>query len=94
MDCRPIFLIAALSVGLVQIPAAPGPLIHTHAHNDYEHARPLLDALDHGFCSVEADIYFVDGQLLVAHERSAVQPARNVAQVLLDWRVEINSPLR
>src|SRR5207237_4622701 len=40
------------------------PLIHAHAHNDYEHTRPLLDALDHGFCSVEADIHLVDGKLL------------------------------
>lgn len=38
-----------------------------HAHNDYYHKRPLLDALDNGFCSVEADILLVDGKLLVAH---------------------------
>lgn len=48
---------------------APTPLTRVHAHNDYEHPRPLFDALDHGFCSVEADIYLVDGKLLVAHER-------------------------
>ena len=29
--------------------AEPVPLVHVHAHNDYEHKRPLLDALDHGF---------------------------------------------
>ncbi len=84
MDCRLIFLIVTLSAGLVQLPAAPGPLIHTHAHNDYEHTRPLLDALDHGFCSVEADIYLVDGQLLVAHERKAVQPERTLQALYLD----------
>lgn len=43
------------------------PLQRAHAHNDYLHDRPLLDALEHGFCSVEADIFLVDGQLLVAH---------------------------
>ena len=43
------------------------PLLRAHAHNDYLHNRPLLDALDNGFCSVEADIYLVDGELLVAH---------------------------
>ena len=48
-----------------QSAAQPTPLIHAHAHDDYEHTRPLLDALDHGFCSVEADIYLVDGKLLV-----------------------------
>jgi hypothetical protein len=43
------------------------PLPRAHAHNDYLHDRPLLDALQHGFCSVEADIFLVEGQLLVAH---------------------------
>ena len=43
------------------------PLRHAHAHNDYEHKRPLFDALDRGFCSIEADIYLVGGELLVGH---------------------------
>lgn len=64
--------------------AAPIPLIHAHAHNDYEHHRPLFDALDHGFCSVEADIHLVDGQLLVAHNRSAVKKERTLQALYLD----------
>jgi len=40
-----------------------------HAHNDYEHPRPLLDALDNGFRSVEADVHLFDGRLLVGHNR-------------------------
>ena len=39
--------------GLIQVV----PLPNAHAHNDYEHKRPLFDALDHGFCSVEADVF-------------------------------------
>ncbi|HEY3560402.1 MAG TPA: glycerophosphodiester phosphodiesterase family protein, partial [Kribbella sp.] len=34
-----------------------------HAHNDYDHRRPLQDALDRGFNSVEADVWLVDGEL-------------------------------
>ena len=45
----------------------PVPLENAHAHNDYLHKRPLLDALDHGFTSIEADVFPVEGQLLVAH---------------------------
>lgn len=44
------------------------PLPRAHAHNDYLHARPLLDALEQGFCSVEADIHLVNGELIVAHD--------------------------
>ena len=62
----------------------PVPLLHAHAHNDYEHARPLFDALEHGFCSVEADIYLVDGQLLVAHDRDAVSSTRTLQSLYLD----------
>ncbi|GMV93692.1 MAG: hypothetical protein AMXMBFR82_34700 [Candidatus Hydrogenedentota bacterium] len=60
------------------------PLPHAHAHNDYNHERPLLDALDHGFCSVEADIFLVDGELLVAHDREDVQPERTLQALYLD----------
>jgi hypothetical protein len=41
--------------------------INAHAHNDYEHRHPLLDALDNGFISVEADIHLKNGVLLVSH---------------------------
>jgi len=66
------------------INAGPIPLTRVHAHNDYEHKRPLLDALDHGFCSIEADIYLVDGQLLVAHDRRDVRPERTLQALYLD----------
>jgi hypothetical protein len=63
---------------------SPKPLLRVHAHNDYEHKRPLFDALDHGFCSVEADIYLVDSQLLVAHQRNQVKPERTLQKLYLD----------
>ena len=60
------------------------PLLRAHAHNDYEHNRPLLDALDQGFCSVEADVWLVEGQLLVAHELKAVRNERTLQKLYLD----------
>jgi hypothetical protein len=60
------------------------PLINAHAHNDYEHKRPLFDALDQGFCSVEADIYLVDGKLLVAHNFTQVNPQRTLQSLYLE----------
>ncbi|MEU5365171.1 phosphatidylinositol-specific phospholipase C/glycerophosphodiester phosphodiesterase family protein [Streptomyces sp. NPDC005925] len=61
----------------------PRPLWRAHAHNDYEHTRPLLDALDHRFGSVEADTYLVDGQLLVAHDPEDLDPARTLESLYL-----------
>ena len=64
-------------------PEQPRPLAQAHAHNDYEHPRPLLDALDQGFTSVEADVWLVDGRLLVAHDRDQVVPGRTLERLYL-----------
>jgi hypothetical protein len=64
--------------------ADPKPLLRAHAHNDYEHPRPLLDALDQGFCSVEADIHLVQGALLVAHDPEHVRPERTLENLYLE----------
>ena len=76
--------IAFLYLSALGLGAELVPLVHAHAHNDYEHKRPLLDALDHGFCSVEADVHLVDGELLVAHNRSQVKPGRTLQALYLD----------
>ena len=60
------------------------PLVRAHAHNDYEHARPLFDALEQGFCSVEADVWLVKGALLVAHDLKNVKPGRTLASLYLE----------
>jgi hypothetical protein len=55
-----------------------------HAHNDYENDRPLLDALENGFCSVEADIWLQPEGLLVAHDLGDVDPTRTLQSLYLD----------
>jgi hypothetical protein len=88
-----IHLVAlVLLVGLVRFATADEtkpapavvPLIHAHAHNDYEHKRPLFEALENGFCSVEADVFLVDGKLLVGHTRSSLRPERTLESLYLD----------
>lgn len=79
----PLRLIFALFF-LSTIANAQMPLPNAHAHNDYLHKRPLLDALDHGFCSVEADIHLVNGRLLVAHDPEQVQSDRTLEALYLD----------
>lgn len=60
------------------------PLSQAHAHNDYEHDRPLFDALDHGFSSVEADIWLVFGELFVAHDAHEIEMGRTLTSLYLD----------
>lgn len=70
-------LVASATLALSQEQAAAAarsplasvrPLAKAHAHNDYEHTRPLFDALEHGFTSVEADVWLVDGELYLGHD--------------------------
>lgn len=55
-----------------------------HSHNDYEQTKPLLDALENGFNSVEADIHQIKGQLLVAHDADKVAPSRTLTSLYLE----------
>ncbi|GGG71880.1 hypothetical protein GCM10011374_40790 [Kocuria dechangensis] len=68
------------------------PLAQAHAHNDYEHERPLLDALEHGFTSVEADVWLVDGELRVAHDSWELAGAPTLEEAYLDPLAELVSP--
>jgi hypothetical protein len=83
-------LLAVLSLGLgavfggSAVAQSAVPCRQAHAHNDYLHDRPLLDALDQGFCSVEADIYLIDGKLLVAHDRDKTSADRTLQGLYLD----------
>jgi hypothetical protein len=91
---RALTTLGAALAGTVALPAGsalageqrhrPRPLWRAHAHNDYEHPRPLLDALDHRFGSVEADIFLVGDQLLVAHDPQDLDPARTLESLYLD----------
>jgi len=62
----------------------PDGSTHGHAHNDYEHKRPLLDALEHGFTSIDADIHVLNGQLYVAHDKEDIDPSRTLTSLYLD----------
>lgn len=78
-------------------PAAPvanpaKSLARAHAHNDYEHTRPLLDALEQGFTSVEADVYVAPlantlagaTGIYVAHDPQDIRPANTLAALYLE----------
>ncbi len=60
------------------------PLERAHSHNDYSRVHPLLDALDAGFCSIEADIFLIKGELLVAHHEKEIKPGNTLQKLYLD----------
>ncbi len=63
-----LLLLSACPPVLPDVDAGPLPAtVFKHAHNDYEHARPLFDALDQGFQSVEADVWLDGADVGVSH---------------------------
>ncbi len=62
---------------------SPTVLNRAHAHNDYVHQRPLFEALENGFASVEADVYLEGGKLLVAHDRKDIKAERSLEALYL-----------
>lgn len=80
----PLLLACFAVASAAQAEAPAKPLSQAHSHNDYEHKRPLFDALDRGFCNIEADVHLVDGQLLVGHDPEDVNPERTLQALYLD----------
>ena len=78
-------MLAALWLGQAAVSEADVVVLPAaHAHNDYRHERPLRDALDHGFSSVEADVYLVGENLCVAHDAPEIRPERTLRSLYLD----------
>lgn len=59
-------------------------ILPAHSHNDYEHERPLFDALDCRFKSIEADVFSVGDSLYVAHDFDKIKPGRTLRQLYLE----------
>jgi alkaline phosphatase len=54
-----------------------------HSHNDYEQPIPYWLAYTSGLGSMEADIFLVNGELLVAHERKELKYHRTLEEYYL-----------
>lgn len=58
-------------------------LDRAHSHNDYTRAKPLIEALENGFASVEVDVFLVDGKLLVGHNKSDLNPEKTIESMYM-----------
>ena len=74
-------LLIGIMIGVLPMQSATRPAFH--AHNDYLHSRPLLDALDQGFDSVEADVFLAKNELLVGHFLWEIKPERSLESLYL-----------
>lgn len=60
------------------------PLKHGHAHNDYVHKRPLFEALENGFTSIEIDVFLHNNQLVVSHIGVGLNSKKTIEELYLN----------
>lgn len=60
------------------------PVTNAHSHNDYLHNVPFYTAYSQRFASIEADIFAVDGELFVAHDRKDITSLRTFRTLYLE----------
>jgi len=71
----------------VQIPLRAQEFIilpNGHSHNDYTRDRPLYEALDYGFTSIEVDVYWQDGRMVVTHDDKKLDEKPTIQELYLD----------
>lgn len=56
---------------------------NAHSHNDYEQPVPLTTAYNEMFGSIEADIWWHNGKLLVAHTKEELATPRTLEELYL-----------
>ncbi|HXB06351.1 MAG TPA: hypothetical protein VNW04_04530 [Puia sp.] len=79
-----VFAAAALYLTVRPNAADAQPLhytvANTHSHNDYEQQAPFWAAWQQQFGSIEADIWLVDGKILVGHSRDEIKSGRTLEE--------------
>ncbi|THU39672.1 alkaline phosphatase [Niastella caeni] len=56
---------------------------NAHSHNDYEQPVPLFTAYNEGFGSIEADLFWHNNELLVAHTKNELALHRTLEELYL-----------
>ena len=63
--------------------------LNAHSHNDYQNKIPFWTAYNAGFGSIEADIWAVNGVLMVAHQEKEITAERTLDQLYIQPIVKL-----
>jgi len=75
--------IAGLALGLM-IAVNSFAQIKIHSHNDYTHAKPLLQAYAYQAYEIEVDVFLIGDSLIVAHSKKDKDLTRTINAMYLD----------
>jgi alkaline phosphatase len=81
-------IIAASVLTGVNLSAQEYPVL-IHSHNDYWRPVPFWTAYSSKLYSYEADVYYVDGQIYVAHDREDIKPENTLEKLYIEPIVSV-----
>jgi len=83
---KPIaFFLSLISIGIAtHAQIKEFSVANAHSHNDYKNDIPFYRAYNKGFGSIEADVYAVDGQLMVGHNKNEINAKRSLKILYID----------
>lgn len=84
-----IILISFLIAALFNPVTAQYTTLNAHSHNDYENKVPFLTAYNNHFGSIEADIWAIEGDLFVAHNKADIRNDRTIDVLYLEPAVKL-----
>ena len=87
---KKILFLIFIGLNLFSAPVASQKytVARAHAHNDYLHPTPFYSAWKAGFGSIEADVFPVVGELLVAHDKKDINPEQTLQKLYLQPLLE------
>lgn len=78
-----LYLAFVISLFTTFVSAQTTVALRGHAHNDYMHTRPLMEALESKFVSIEIDVFLHNNDLKVAHVGVGLDKKPNIEELYL-----------
>jgi len=80
-----LFFITVCALVFDNCPAQP----IIHSHNDYAHAMPFWDAWNNRAGVIEADVYCINNELMVAHDKKDIRPGKTLDKMYIQPIVQL-----
>ncbi len=84
MKLTKFYSLISIISGICFLQICNAQVLPAHAHNDYAHERPLFDALDCKFKSIEADVFSIGDSLFVAHDFDDIKQGKTLRNLYLE----------
>ncbi len=79
-----LFAFMVITTALASAQTKVYTVADAHSHNDYLNSIPFYRAYNRGFGSIEADVFAVNGKLMVAHEPKFITAKRSLKSMYIN----------